>query len=216
MTGRTLAEEHGTYSAYTNRGCRCDECRAANRAYKRAWEARRQKPVLAQDSPLHGTVNGHKHYGCRCEPCVEAKRAKDREDYQKDPARKRASNQAWIARNDERYRARRSEYYAENREENRARRREIYRRGPDAYKARARKRQLLVRGVEVEQISRDAIWARDGGICHICSTAADVANWHLDHIVALNLGGQHTYENVAVSHPRCNREKGAKPWPAGR
>jgi len=40
------APAHGTTSAYTNHGCRCDLCREAWRDYKvprnRAWSARRR------------------------------------------------------------------------------------------------------------------------------------------------------------------------------
>lgn len=47
----TLAiDEHGTYSRYTSGRCRCDECRAAARAYMREYRrthaARRQEDRL--------------------------------------------------------------------------------------------------------------------------------------------------------------------------
>jgi 5-methylcytosine-specific restriction endonuclease McrA len=32
----------------------------------------------------------------------------------------------------------------------------------------------------------------------------------MDHVVPLARGGDHLYSNVAVSHPLCNRRKGAK------
>ena len=37
--GDVLAEEHGTLSAYTKRGCRCDECREFWNAYMVWWRA---------------------------------------------------------------------------------------------------------------------------------------------------------------------------------
>lgn len=40
--------EHGTLSAYTKHGCRCDPCREFWNAYMRWWRARKQ-------GRLHGT-----------------------------------------------------------------------------------------------------------------------------------------------------------------
>lgn len=70
---------------------------------------------------------------------------------------------------------------------------------------RARKRNAPV----VERIRRAVVWERDQGICHICRRKCDPANWHLDHIVPLSRGGEHSYRNVAVSHPRCNERRHA-------
>jgi len=36
---------------------------------------------------------------------------------------------------------------------------------------------------------------------------ANQNNWHLDHIYPVVKGGEHSYKNVAVSHPRCNQKK---------
>jgi hypothetical protein len=38
--GRVVPIPHGTYSGYTNHGCRCDECRQANSAYMREYRER--------------------------------------------------------------------------------------------------------------------------------------------------------------------------------
>lgn len=60
----------------------------------------------------------------------------------------------------------------------------------------------------VERIYRAKVWERDGGRCHICGRKADPNNWHLEHLVPLVLGGEHSYRNVAVAHPACNLRKG--------
>lgn len=62
----------------------------------------------------------------------------------------------------------------------------------------------------VERVERSVVWERDGGICGICGEAADAADWHMDHVKPLARGGEHSYANVQVSHPRCNRQKGSR------
>lgn len=132
------------------------------------------------------------------------------------PERARAAYSAWRAANDDRWR----KYYAEWRARNQRRvamraaawyiaNRERHRVSPGLacqYTAirRARKRNAPV----VEQISRSKVWERDGGRCHICGRKADPNNWHLEHIVPLSRGGEHSMRNVAVSHPACNLRKG--------
>ena len=55
--------------------------------------------------------------------------------------------------------------------------------------------------------TRQAVWDRDGGACGICGDPADPAEWNLDHIVPVALGGPTVQDNLRVSHPRCNRRR---------
>lgn len=59
----------------------------------------------------------------------------------------------------------------------------------------------------MERIYRAKVWERDRGRCHICGQMADPKEWHLEHIVPLSRGGEHSYRNVAVAHPACNQRK---------
>lgn len=43
---------HGTLGGYVNQKCRCDECRAANAAYGRAYRAKTREHREAQDRAL--------------------------------------------------------------------------------------------------------------------------------------------------------------------
>lgn len=62
----SIRAPHGTRSRYRS-GCSCDECRRANREYKRQLA---QRGV----APNHGTNSGYNNYGCRCKACTRAHR----------------------------------------------------------------------------------------------------------------------------------------------
>lgn len=74
----------------------------------------------------------------------------------------------------------------------------------NAARYRARKRQALV-----EKVDREVVWERDEGICGLCGLPVERSDWHLDHVVPLARGGEHSYANVQVAHPICNQRKGA-------
>lgn len=59
---RTTAP-HGTLTRYQYHGCRCDECRRANRE--------KQAALKGKPAPTH-SVSGYRNYGCRCDVCREA------------------------------------------------------------------------------------------------------------------------------------------------
>lgn len=67
-----MTADHGTRARY-HRGCRCDQCRAANAAYDRELRARAGLPVHGK----RGTYTS----GCRCEPCTEANREYQRKHH---------------------------------------------------------------------------------------------------------------------------------------
>lgn len=63
-------------------------------------------------------------------------------------------------------------------------------------------------------IKRDALYDRDGGICHLCQKPVSRQNFHVDHLVPRSKGGPDTPENLAVAHPFCNQSRGAGRVPA--
>lgn len=66
----------------------------------------------------------------------------------------------------------------------------------------------------VEFVDRGVVFSRDGGVCHICRRRVSCKGFHLDHLVPLSAGGEHTYANVRIAHPRCNMSRGPGRKPA--
>lgn len=62
-----------------------------------------------------------------------------------------------------------------------------------------------------------AVCERDNFECWICDTPVDMTLKHpnplsknLDHIIPLARGGTHTFNNLALSHSKCNLKKGTR------
>jgi 5-methylcytosine-specific restriction endonuclease McrA len=81
---------------------------------------------------------------------------------------------------------------------------------PDKQREYRLERHARVRGQFVERVYRSVLFERDNGRCGLCGKKVDPANWHMDHIVPLLHGGEHSYANVQVTHPFCNESKGAR------
>ena len=64
--------KHGVRSRYVA-GCRCEECRQAERTYQR--KRREERASTPDDQKPHGTARCYVHFGCRCAPCTDAARA---------------------------------------------------------------------------------------------------------------------------------------------
>ena len=60
----------------------------------------------------------------------------------------------------------------------------------------------------VEKVNPVVVFDRDRGMCGICREPVDRnEKWHIDHVVPLSKGGQHSYANVQLSHATCNCKK---------
>lgn len=72
------------------------------------------------------------------------------------------------------------------------------------------RRKAIKRGAFVERVHRSVVFRRCGGACHMCGALVDPDNWHLDHVLPLVRGGEHSYANTAVACPSCNLQRGAR------
>jgi hypothetical protein len=71
---------HGTYSKYSNDGCRCGDCRKAWSGYTLQRRAKRWAYTAANGLPSsveHGAW-AYYNWGCRCDVCRSDARAKGR------------------------------------------------------------------------------------------------------------------------------------------
>ncbi|MFD3516292.1 hypothetical protein [Streptomyces sp. NPDC058657] len=66
---------HGTPYAYTKGGCRCDDCREANRKRCQASRQRSAADPSRADRAGHGKASTYKNHGCRCAECSAANTA---------------------------------------------------------------------------------------------------------------------------------------------
>lgn len=72
------------------------------------------------------------------------------------------------------------------------------------------RRKAIKRGAFVERVHRSVVFKRCDGTCHMCGEKVDPNCWHLDHVLPLVRGGQHSYANTAVACPSCNMQRGSK------
>lgn len=57
-------------------------------------------------------------------------------------------------------------------------------------------------------ITLDGVYKRDNGICQLCGKWVMPKHASIDHIIPLIKDGTHTWDNVQLSHIRCNLVKG--------
>ena len=69
-------------------------------------------------------------------------------------------------------------------------------------------RRNRIRERTVESFTRADVFETWEGICHICEQPVDPDNRETDHVIPVALRGEHSLENVRVSHPECNQAKG--------
>lgn len=194
LDGKVLARERAALKAgrpFLGRGIKFERARAkaAERAIARA-EAKAAKLLRAE-------ANKQKRRA--------RERARAAQRYAEHPSKKKASN---------------NDYRRRQRLENPAYRimeRACVRRWNAAHPERLKSirrntrsaRRARKRCAFIETVRRDRLYARAGGVCGICRLAIDPGeSWHVDHIIPLSKGGEHSYANTQPAHARCNVEKG--------
>lgn len=168
----------------------CCWCRSCQAVYRRTYWAKNKKRELAQIAAYYRKHADH----------LRARRRQRR-----DPVREAAYARACYWKDPEKYKRLAIEYRKAKKPW-----RAWRKRNPLRSMALVRDYQMRKRGVRIEKVSYDAIFARDKGLCHICGMAVTVQDVHFDHVIPLSRGGLHQASNIKASHARCNMAKGAR------
>lgn len=215
------------------------ECRACRRAYNQAYRAANLTQIKAQRKAEYqrnrqtildakrkpcsrcGGVKppGAKRYCQTCKPLADADyREKDRQSTRAWVAanrdRKLAYDRAWREANKEHaeavikaWREANPERVKANSERNRKRWRAE---NPDRARELWQRYFTRKRDAFVEDVHPLVVLERADGVCGICDLDVDPFDFHVDHIMPLARGGEHSYANTQPAHPVCNSRKGAK------
>lgn len=117
---------------------------------------------------------------------------------------------AWYYKNKERILKERKKYYEANLEVIKKYKSDYTRNNREKVREAGARRRAKLRRSFVESVDYSVIYERDGGICHICNTFVHPDELDMDHVIPINRGGEHSYNNIKVSHGICNRRKGTK------
>jgi 5-methylcytosine-specific restriction endonuclease McrA len=75
-------------------------------------------------------------------------------------------------------------------------------------RGRDARRRAKLAGATVEVFTREEIIARDKATCYLCDSVTRLEMIHLDHVIPLSRGGDHSRANVRVACATCNLAKG--------
>jgi len=150
--------------------------------------------------------------GLRSE-CKDCKKKHDKQ-YNKDNKqtineKKRASYHNNIEKEHERAKM----FYKDNPDYFKEWRKNYYQEHKEETQAQRMKRRALEKEVTIGYVPskpKSELYKRDKGICGICNNYVEYDNVHIDHIVPLSKGGEHSMSNLQLSHSWCNLKKGNK------
>ncbi len=89
--------------------------------------------------------------------------------------------------------------------------------GRESINRRSRERRALKAAVTVESFTEEDVLSTYGEKCHICKEPIELSlprthsqGLHLDHVIPLARGGEHSLANVKPAHAKCNLKKGSR------
>lgn len=157
-----------------------------------------------------------------CRPCCRErskvwiaanpeKRAAQRLAWEKaNPERLITTNAAYAERNAERIKARKAAYYANNAEKFKAINIEWSKKNPGVKRIYDINRRAMkkAQGGQLSKGIKQKLFKLQKGMCPCCHLPLG-ADYHLDHIKPLALGGSNTDDNVQLLRAKCNLQKNA-------
>jgi len=169
---------------------------------KRCSRCREEKP-LKTFSRDRTTVSGY------CAYCKECNKAKNKRIYQKQRLARLEKAAAYREDNRDKIRKSMVKYNRKNASLIATKMRKYRKDNPDKVKetlTRSRMKRYGNRG-KVEQVSREAVFAKDAEACYLCETSLTLETMSLDHEMPLVRGGDHTLENCRCACWPCNNSK---------
>ena len=146
-----------------------------------------------------------------CRPCAKvAVREKQREWYVRNKQITFARARLWKSKNPEKVAASCRRHYERHRDRINAVTRAWEKRNPEKKKEYRLRHVARRRTQTVEPVDRRSIWLAYSERCGICGKRVSLADMHLDHIVPLSKGGDHSPWNVQPAHELCNKRKHTK------
>ena len=131
-------------------------------------------------------------YKSHCKTCIAGYYVENKDEIQ-------AQHVAYRIENPEKIREIKAAYYQENKED--VNRKQLTR----TRMRRARKAAAPV----VEKVTTEYIFTRDKGICQICyKPCKNRKDGHVDHVIPITKGGEHSRRNCVWTHRQCNMKKG--------
>jgi 5-methylcytosine-specific restriction endonuclease McrA len=131
--------------------------------------------------------------------------------YEKNKHKQREVSRQWHHNNKQRASETSRQWYENNKEYWKKRARQWAKDNPEKRREHHAKRRAIKKGAAVgEPFTAQDVLDKWGTDCHICKKPIDPLDWHMDHVVALVNGGEHSLDNVKPSHPKCNLSKGKK------
>lgn len=135
-------------------------------------------------------------------------------EWRNDPENKeklKNSKKAYHEKNKDLINQRSRQWRLENQERARESKRKWAKENPDRVRASLAKREALKSGLSlVENVSYSFLYKRDTA-CYLCGVDFLMGDkLHVDHKIPLSrleLGPTHSYENLAVTHAKCNLQK---------
>ena len=143
----------------------------------------------------------------QCKPCRKEYRVANKE-------RRAESYNDWYQRNLERTRAAKRQWYFDNLERSRATNKKWYQEHPEYNRAnqarrRAQKAKTLSDPKGVKAIYELSVRGIDIK-CYLCGKVTEPNDRHVDHVIPLSMGGNHSPDNLAIACSSCNLKKGSK------
>lgn len=66
----------------------------------------------------------------------------------------------------------------------------------------------MVKRKTISTKQRVALFAKHGGVCHICGGKISVGEaWDVEHVIPFAMGGEDSEENWSPAHRKCHRTK---------